>query len=126
PPDHQPLRRVARGELVTDLAGPRRSRLFYGGVCAWRWLSRERDQFGDGVNAQRGAQIVICLVDLFTRALAGHGVGPSAVMSELLMEPPRSTRARNRRVGLFLAVLVLLCIAVRIVCITVVTFLNKI
>jgi len=32
-------------------------------------------------------------------------------MSEILMEEPRSTRVRNRRVGLFLAVLILLYIA---------------
>ena len=57
------------------------------------------------------APAAVCLVDLFAGAFAGDGVGSCSAMSELLMDQFGSVRRRNRRLGLILALLIVLYIA---------------
>src|SRR5262245_17737303 len=109
-PDYQPLRRLVGGELVAHLARDRRGHLFSGRICAWPWVSGERDQSRDGVNLDGSASAAVCLASLFASALGSDGVGSCSIMSELFMDQFGSVRRKNRRVGLILALLTVLYI----------------
>ena len=97
--------------LLPTLLGFAGAIYFLRRICARPWVPGERDQSRHGVNADGRAPAAVCLANLFAGALAGDGVGSCSIMSELLMDQFGGVRRKNRRVGLILALLIVLYIA---------------